>query len=134
VAQNVPARVEQNMEDQQVGSAQPGKYLGKVIPAQDGLRGDQMLAGLTGQLGGGRHDQRPPRRPMLEIGHRMIVEIRPQHVTHGLWIEQPGTRSQRQQFRRVAVLPAPKVPFSQMITRSCHGRASYAANSWGGTA
>ena len=47
--------VKHDMEDIQPRSAQAGEYLLKVSPDQDRLRGDEVLAGETGQFGGGRH-------------------------------------------------------------------------------
>jgi hypothetical protein len=78
---------------------QPGGYLGKIIAVKNGLNDDQVLADVTGQLGRGRYDQGPPWRPVQEIGHGMVSEIGLQHVASGLWIKQPGTGDQFQQFR-----------------------------------
>ena len=80
------------------GAAQPGEYLIQVAALQDGLRGDEVLAGEPCQFRGGGHDQPAPQRPLLDVGHRIVGEVRPQHVAHRFWIEHAAVRDQAAQF------------------------------------
>jgi hypothetical protein len=53
-----------------------------------------MLTGVASQFGGGSHYQRTPRRPLLEVGHRMVGEVRLQHVSDCFRVEHPAARDQ----------------------------------------
>jgi hypothetical protein len=92
------------------GAAQAREYLLQVRAGQDCLRGNEMLAGETGQFGGGGHHQRPPRWPMLEVGHRIVGEIGPQHGAHCFRAEQAAGRDQGQQLVGGGGLAAAKRP------------------------
>ena len=60
-------------------------------------------------IGGGRH-QGTPRRPVLEIGHRLVGQIRLEHVAHRLRVEHTAYRDQGMQFASGAGLAAAKGP------------------------
>jgi hypothetical protein len=69
------AGVKHDVEDVQPAVVQAGEYLLQVSADQDRLGSDEVLAGETGQFGGGRHHERTPRRPVLEIGHTFVTTM-----------------------------------------------------------
>src|SRR5580693_2430696 len=79
--------VKHDMEDIQPGVAQAGKYLLSVGADQDCLQSDEVLAGKAGQFGGGSHYEWTPWRPVLEIGRRVVGQVRLEHVSRGLRVE-----------------------------------------------
>ena len=68
------------------------------------------------QFDGGSDHWWTPRRPTLEIGHRLIGEIRLKHLSHRLRVETHGWMDHAMQLGSGAGSAAAKVPFSQMIT------------------
>ena len=98
------------MEHRKPGIAQAGEYLLKVGTSKNRLRGNQMLPSAAGQLNCGSYHQRPPRWPILEVGDRMVGEIRPQHVPHCLRVEQAARRDQGTQLSGRSGLSAAKGP------------------------
>jgi hypothetical protein len=78
--------------------------------SKDRLRGNEVLPGEAGQFGRGSYHQWPPRWPMLEVGDRMAGEIRPQHVSHCLRVEQAARRDQGTQLSGRSGLSAAKGP------------------------
>jgi len=61
-------------------------------------------------IGGGRHHQGTPRRPVLEIGHRLVGQIRLEHVAHRLRVEHAAGRDQGMQLGGGPGLTAAKGP------------------------
>ena len=82
----------------------------KIGADQDCLRGDEVLAGEASQFGGGRHHERTPWRPVLEIGHRVVGQVRLEHVSHCLRVEHAAGRDQGMQLGGGAGLAAAKGP------------------------
>lgn len=99
LAQGFVIGVEHDVGDREAGVAQPGKYLIQVATVQDGLRGDEVLAGESGWFGGGGHDHATPRRPVLEVGHRVVGEVGLQHVARRSGVEHAAGWDQAGQFR-----------------------------------
>jgi Transposase DDE domain group 1 len=62
------------------------------------------------QFGSGGHYKRAPRRPLLEVGHRMVGEIRLQHVSHCFRVEHLAVRDQRTQLGGGGSLTTAKGP------------------------
>jgi hypothetical protein len=98
------------MEDIQPGVTQASKYLLQISSDQDRLRSDEVLAGEAGQFRCGRHHHGTPRRPVLEIGHRMVGQIGLEHVSHCLRVEHATGRNQGMQLGGGAGLAAAKGP------------------------
>jgi hypothetical protein len=98
------------MEYIQPGVAQASEYLLEVIADQDRLRSDEVLAGETGQFGGGSYHERTPRRPVLEIGHWLVGQIWLKHVSDRLRVEHAAGRDQGMQLGGGAGLAAAKGP------------------------
>jgi hypothetical protein len=110
LAQYVLIGIENDVEHREPGVAQASEYVLQVSTSKDRLRGDEVLAGEAGQFRGGSHHQSPPRWPMLEVGDWVVGEIRPQHVSHRLRIEQAARRDQRTQLSGGGGLSAAKGP------------------------
>lgn len=102
--------VEHDVGDREAGVAQPGRYLVQVAAVQDGLRGDEVLAGESGWFGGGGHGQVTPRRPVLEVGHRVVGGVGLRHVARRFGVEHAAGWDQAAQVRGSDGLAAAEGP------------------------
>jgi hypothetical protein len=74
-----------------------------------------VLAGKPSQFGSGSSHERAPRRPVLEIGDRMVGKIRPKHVSHRLRVEYTAEWDQQMQLGSGAGLAASEGDAARMV-------------------
>ena len=110
LAQDVGIGVEHDVEHFVSGLTQPSEDLFQVPAVQDGLRGDEILAGELGQFCGRGDDKPTPRGPVLEVGHWVVSKVGLQHVAHRFRVEHAARWDQETQFSGSGGLAAAKGP------------------------
>lgn len=106
--------VHQEVPDFEVMAGQAVEDLLHVVPAKQGHGRDQDATDVGVDLGGGRHHELPPGRPVLEVVDGLGEDVA-EHVADLLRIVDPSMGRSCTSSLAVLVLPAPNAPLIQRI-------------------